>query len=89
MHDQYMSTKTITLEIDAYEKLRNQKRHPRESFSQVVRRAIWDTLGVSGRVLLDHLTRAAADKQVADDETLAELERIQAEDRPPRDKWNS
>ena len=34
-----MATKTISLELDAYEKLRRAKRTPRESFSSVVRRA--------------------------------------------------
>ena len=33
-----MATKTITLEIDAYERLKRAKRTPRESFSEVVRR---------------------------------------------------
>jgi hypothetical protein len=33
-----MATKTITLEIDAYERLKRAKRSPRESFSEVVRR---------------------------------------------------
>jgi predicted CopG family antitoxin len=33
-----MATKTITLEIDAYERLKSAKRFPRESFSEVVRR---------------------------------------------------
>ena len=37
-----MATKTITLEIEAYEKLRRAKRSDRESFSSVVRRARWD-----------------------------------------------
>jgi predicted CopG family antitoxin len=39
MHDSCMATKTITLELDAYEKLRAAKRG-RESFSSVVRRAV-------------------------------------------------
>jgi predicted CopG family antitoxin len=34
-----MATKTISLELDAYEKLRRAKRSDRESFSSVVRRA--------------------------------------------------
>ncbi len=34
----YMATKTLTLELDAYERLRRAKRSPRESFSEVVRR---------------------------------------------------
>jgi len=33
-----MATKTITLEVDAYERLKRAKRTPRESFSEVVRR---------------------------------------------------
>ncbi len=33
-----MATKTITLEIDANERLKRAKRTPRESFSEVVRR---------------------------------------------------
>ena len=38
MHDLCMATKTISLEIDAYDLLKNEKRDERESFSQVVRR---------------------------------------------------
>jgi predicted CopG family antitoxin len=34
-----MATKTISLEMDAYEKLRRARRTPSESFSSVVRRA--------------------------------------------------
>ena len=34
-----MATKTISLELDAYEKLKRAKRSDRESFSSVVRRA--------------------------------------------------
>lgn len=36
-----MAIKTISLELDAYEKLRRARRAPRESFSSVVRRARW------------------------------------------------
>ncbi len=36
-----MATKTISLEIDAYEKLKRAKRSSRESFSEVVRRGRW------------------------------------------------
>ena len=42
MHDLCMAVKTISLELDAYEKLRRAKRSPRESFSSVVRRARWE-----------------------------------------------
>jgi Putative antitoxin len=38
MHGLCMATKTISIEIDAYELLKREKRSDRESFSQVVRR---------------------------------------------------
>ena len=38
MYGRTMPTKTITLELDAYERLKAAKRNPRESFSEVVRR---------------------------------------------------
>ena len=50
-----MATKTITLELDAYEKLRNAKKSDRESFSQVVRRARWDDVVSSGVAILGRL----------------------------------
>ena len=40
-HDFHMTTKTVGLEVDAYEKLRKAKVSDRESFSSVVRRARW------------------------------------------------
>ncbi len=46
-----MATKTITLELDAYEKLKRAKRGPRESFSSVVRRARWDESPAAGDLL--------------------------------------
>jgi hypothetical protein len=50
-----MATKTITLEIDAYEKLRSAKRSDRESFSEVVRRARWDDAASTGPGVLARL----------------------------------
>lgn len=55
MHDPCMATKTISLELDAYEKLRKAKRSERESFSQVVRRARWEEAASTGPQILGHL----------------------------------
>ena len=41
MHNACMATKTISLKLDAYEKLRAARRQPTESFSQVILRARW------------------------------------------------
>lgn len=48
-----MAAKTITLELDAYERLRASKR-PRESFSDMVRRAVFPGSPPSGVTLLDY-----------------------------------
>lgn len=56
-----MATKAITLEIDAYEKLRAAKREPRESFSQVVRRARFEGEPTTSRRLLEDLRALAKD----------------------------
>ncbi|MDH4477600.1 MAG: antitoxin VapB family protein [Verrucomicrobiaceae bacterium] len=48
-----MATKTITLELDAYEMLRNAKRGG-ESFTEVVRRAVWVDAPATGETLRDY-----------------------------------
>lgn len=40
VHDLCMATKTISIEIDAYELLVREKRDPKESFSRVIRRVL-------------------------------------------------
>lgn len=49
-----MATKTISLELDAYEKLRRAKQEG-ESFSAVVRRARFGPADASGASILDQL----------------------------------
>ncbi|MCK9590282.1 MAG: antitoxin VapB family protein [Terrimicrobiaceae bacterium] len=50
-----MATKTISLELDAYEHLRRARRHERESFSSVVRRANFATAIHTGGSILEKL----------------------------------
>ena len=85
MHDSCMATKTISLEIDAYEKLQKAKRSERESFSQVVRRARWDDPASTGPQILTHLSelrRRHPDSFLPDDALDRILER--ARTRPAR-----
>ena len=54
-----MATKTITLELDAYEKLRQVKRGG-ESFTEVVRRAIWVDAPVTGTKLREYFRKGGS-----------------------------
>ena len=47
MHGTCMATKTISLRIEAYERLRRARLRPEESFSNVVMRAQWPGAGLT------------------------------------------
>lgn len=79
-----MATKTISLRIEAYEKLRAARRYPAESFSQVVLRASWPETTVTGRELL---AQVRARGPLLTEEELERIETLQQEDAPPEDKW--
>lgn len=76
----FMATKTISLEMEAYNKLRRAKRFPRESFSEVVLRVSIPGSGVSGRELLASLSSA---ESVFSDEDLNVIDALNANDSPP------
>lgn len=79
-----MPTKTISLRMDAYEKLRSARRYPGESFSQVVLRANWPEVTVAGGELL---RRYQEHGPFFTEEELDAMECFQAHDPPPEDKW--
>jgi predicted CopG family antitoxin len=68
-----MAVKTITIELDAYERLKSYKAGPRESFSQVIRR-----LGPreSGATAGEILRRAEERARAGRGPTLQELDRV-------------
>lgn len=79
-----MSTKTISLRLEAYERLRRARRRPGESFSDVVMRAVWPDSPLTAEGYLE-LVRERGPLYRA--EELDAIESAQREDAPPADKW--
>ena len=84
MHDACMSTKTISLKLEAYERLRRARRYPGESFSEVILRAVWPNRTLTGAELLELCRKRGPSFSEAG---LAAIERAKESDRPPEDKW--
>ena len=78
-----MPTKTITLEIDAYEKLRAAKRGG-ESFTEVVRRAVIPQAAPTGKALREYYRNGGAN---VSDEYLDSVEKAASNDPIPDDPW--
>jgi len=78
-----MPTKTISLEIDAYERLRSRKRHG-ESFSAVVRRAEFPDSPCTGGSIREALRAGSRAVPEAD---LRAIEEADRSDPPPSDPW--
>jgi len=79
-----MATKTISVDLEAYERLRRAKSSAKESFSQVIKRAVWvPERGTAGQMLA--LARSAEGS--LSDEVLDELDRMQKNDGVAPNHW--
>ncbi len=86
MHFLRMASKTISLRLDAYEKLKGARRYSGESFSEIVLRASWPEETVTGAELLDWYRRRGP---FFTEEELNRIERGKREERAPEDKWKT
>jgi hypothetical protein len=80
-----MATKTISIDLEAYERLRRARRTRSESFSMVIKRAAWPAPPRTAGALL----RALEGAPVLDDDVLRRLDDAQVGDRPPEDPWQA
>ncbi len=78
-----MATKTISIDLEAYERLRRARRMPTESFSKVIKRAEWPVQPRTAGALLSSIAKIAP----VDDEIIDRLDAAQELDRPPEDPW--
>lgn len=85
MHTACMATKTISLKLNAYEKLKAARREPTESFSQVILRARWPGDTITAAELLERFRERRGFFSAED---LERIERLKADDAPPEDKWS-
>lgn len=79
-----MGTKTISVKAEAYNRLRNARRYPEESFSEVVLRATWPEDTVTSGELL---ARWRAAGPVLTKDEWARIADLKQHDQPPGDKW--
>jgi predicted CopG family antitoxin len=78
-----MATKTISIDLEAYERLRAARRAEKESFSQVIKRATWNEEPKTAANLL----RVMATLEPLSEEELDRLEEAQRNDLPGDDPW--
>lgn len=83
MYTCIMATKTISIDLEAYERLRAARRSPNESFSRVIKRARWRKEVPTAAALLE----ALVELPTVSDDVLMRLDEAQHADAPPEDPW--
>ena len=84
VHIAQMGIKTVSLKQEAYDRLREARRYPAESFSEVVLRATWPHDTTTARGLLEAYR---AGRRHFSDEELDRMQALKRRDVPPEDKW--
>lgn len=79
-----MATKTISVDIEAYRLLSKARTSPKESFSQVIKRAQWPHRAKTCGDLL----KALANVPTASEDVIRRLDEAQASDLPPDNHWS-
>ena len=79
-----MATKTISLKLEAYERLKGAKAYPNESFSEVVLRARWPEYTVTAEEFVSMCRERGPTFSV---EGLDRIDDLKQRDEPPEDKW--
>ena len=81
-----MATKTISVDLEAYRHLCRAKTSEKESFSQVIRRAVWrPKVGTAGQLLSE--VRATEPKEALDRWAIEKLDDWQEADAVAPDRW--
>ncbi len=80
-----MARKTISIDMEAYRRLVEARRTPRESFSQVIQRAVWPDSGKTGGAFL----KVLSETEPLSEEEIEFLEAAQLGDQPPEDPWRN
>lgn len=85
MHNACMATKTISIDLPAWERLRKARISDAESFSQVIHRAKWSRGRKTCGDLLEHLV---AEGGYLPSKEIRRLEQAQKQDSPPESAWS-
>ena len=78
-----MASKTISIDLEAYERLRRARQARDESFSMVIKRAVWPDPPRTAAALLEALAALPPMPEAV----LDLLEQAQRDDRAPEDPW--